>query len=238
MIPLDLAYGFLAGVLSCLTPEALLLLPLLPGAAGAVDRAGVIALALGLGLSLVLTGLIAGSLGALFRFDAIWLRRAVCVALFLQGLALMTPSMVERFPLLTGGLGVDHGMAGGISVSAAFRQFLLGLFVGANWIPKIGPTLGKASLMAADMRNIALALCTLFVFGLAAGVPWIVAGRILRLTLRPVAWRLFDGMAGKRILGLTLLAVAVLGGSGLELAMVRWIDPMLPVWATKLALMF
>ena len=86
---------------------------------------------------------------------------------------------------------------GGSSVGSALRRLLLALFIGANWIPQIGPTLVKASLMAADIRNSGLALGVLFAFGVGAAIPWILLGRILRLLLRPFGGGVLHGMAGQ-----------------------------------------
>jgi cytochrome c biogenesis protein CcdA len=239
MSGIDIAFGFLAGIVSCLTPEALLLFPLALGAAGADGRASVIAPAVGLGLSLVLTGLLAGSLGLVFGFEAIWFRRVVCVLLVLQGIMLMSASMVERHPLLTGGLGGVFEAPGATSAGGAFRQFLLALFVGANWWrPAVGPILGKASLMAADTWNSGLALEVLFAFGLGAAVPWIVLGRIVRFVSRPFAGGVIHGMAGKRLLGLALLVVALLGISGQDMTVAHWLGALLPDWTRKLAITF
>ena len=87
MSAVDIVFGFLAGVVSCLTPEALLLLPLVLVAAGASSRVSMIAPAVGLGLSLVLTGIVAGSFG-MFGFDAFTLRRIVCAVLLLLSVTL------------------------------------------------------------------------------------------------------------------------------------------------------
>src|ERR1700722_16445289 len=163
MTPIDLAFGFLAGIVSCLTPAALLLLPLALGAAGAADRASKIAPAVGLGLALVLTGIAAGSLGIL-GLDATSFRRIVCGLMVLLAIALMSVSMVDRFPRLTGGHDSVFGASGAIQLGASFRLLLLALFVGANWLPLVGPTLGRASLMAADIWNSGLALAVLFAF--------------------------------------------------------------------------
>jgi cytochrome c-type biogenesis protein len=242
LTPLDVGLGFMEGALSCLTPEALLLLPLVPAAARAVDRLSIIALALGLALSPVLTGVLAGSFGMLFGvqlgLEATLLRRIVCAGLIVLGCALMSGSMTERFPLLTGGRGGAFAALGSSSKGAAFRRLLLGLLLGANWLPRAAPTLLKASLLAADTRDLALALGTLFMFGLAASLPWILLGRIVRLLLRPVASGAIEGMPAKRVLGLALIAVAIIGASGLELAMAHRIDTILPPWTGKLAVRF
>lgn len=242
MIPIDVAFGFLAGVVSCLTPEALLLLPLTFGAARAADRVSVIAPVIGLGLSLVGTGLLASVVGMVPGFDAIWFRRVVCVLLFVQGIVLMSNTLVERFPALTGGRGGVFALRGTAPLGGAFRQFMLALFVGANWVPLGTPVLLKASLLAADISNSGLALVVLFAFGMGAAIPWIVLGRIIQLVLRPFGEAVMREMGGKRLLAVSLLAVALLGIAltinGLDAKMAHRIDAVLPPWAKKLALTF
>jgi cytochrome c-type biogenesis protein len=235
---IDIGFGVLAGVLSCLTPEAFLLCPLLLAAAGADDRPGLVALAVGLGLSLVLTGILAGTLGAAFGFEAVWLRRIACVLLLLQGMVLMSEALVARLPALTGGVDGGFFMPGMGPYGGAFRLLLLALLVGANWIPRVGETLGNATLMAADARDFGLALEILFGFGIGAALPWIVVGRAVRFLIPGGARSLLVGMGGKRLLGVALLVVGMLGISELDITVVHWINPMLPDWVSKLALEF
>ncbi|MSP00777.1 MAG: hypothetical protein EXR07_06985 [Acetobacteraceae bacterium] len=235
---LDLIFCLLAGVLSCLTPEALLLFPLLLGAIGASGSASAIMTAAGLGLALVANGAMAEWLGTSLGFEAMSLRWLVCALLILQGIVLMRRSLVERLPLLTGGLERVFDTAGIDYPGGVLRQFLLALLVGANWMPRLGPMLGKASLMAADARNFRFALLMLFVFGVGAALPWLVSGRVARLLVRPIAGGLLRGMAGKRLLGLTLVCVAFLGLTGNDVLLVHWIDTMSPDWARKLAVTF
>jgi cytochrome c-type biogenesis protein len=228
----DIILGLLAGLVSCLTPEAFLLFPLTIAAAGAERRSAITAIAVGLGLSLVVIG------AAALEIEQVWLRRIVCAVLLLQGIALMSVSTVERFSFLTGGLEGSFELPGGASVRSAFRLVLLAILIGGNWLPLVGPTLGKASLMAADQRNSGLAFGTLFVFGIGAAIPWIVLGRLIRILVRPLTGRVPGGMGGKRILGASLMIVALLGGSGLDIAMVNFLDPLLPPWTKKLAITF
>jgi cytochrome c-type biogenesis protein len=238
MTAADIILGFLGGALSCLTPETLLLLPLALAVAGGAGRANMIATALGLGLSLVVTGLLAGSLGHGFGFEATLFRRIVCAVLVLQSIALMSAALLDHYPTFTGGHGSMFDRAGANSVGSAARRLLLALFIGANWVPRIGPTLVKASLMAADIRNSGLALGVLFAFGVGAAVPWILLGRILRFVLHPFAAGVLYGTAGQRVLGVSLFAVAILGSTGLDLAMVHWLNPTLPAWTHRLSTTF
>jgi len=238
MTHVDIVLGFLGGVLSCLTPESLLLLPLALAVAGGAGRANMLATAVGLGLSLVVTGLLAGSLGPGFGFEATLFRRIICAVLVLQGIVLMSATLIDHHPMFTGGRGSVFDRSDGASVGSALRRLLLALFIGANWIPQIGPTLVKASLMAADIRNSGLALGVLFAFGVGAAIPWILLGCVLRFALRPFAGGVLHGMAGHRLLGLSLFVVAIVGSTGLDVAMAHWLNPKLPAWILKLSTTF
>jgi cytochrome c-type biogenesis protein len=236
---MDIVLGFLAGVVSCLTPEALLLLPLIPAAAGARNRLGVIALAVGLGLAQVLTGTLTSGSGAVFGVEAIWFREIVCGLLVLQGLILMRASTVERFATFTGGLGRVFASPGAAAFNSALRLMVLALFVGANWWhPAPAPMLMKANMMAAARINTIVAVAILFVFGMGAAAPWILVGRVIRLVMRPIGASGMEGMAGKRILGLTFLIVAVLGISGLDATLAHSLNAILPAWTKKMAVTF
>ena len=97
MKPFDAFLAVLGGVLSCLTPEALMLFPLFMAAAAAIDRISLVAIAAGLGLSLVLAGTLAVSVGTAFGFDAVWLRRAASLNRYST---LSTPHRRPRAPAL------------------------------------------------------------------------------------------------------------------------------------------
>ena len=226
----DIGAGFLAGVLSFLSPEAWLLLPLLASAAGAAGRAGVGAAIIGMGCALALTGM----LGTSFNLEAVWLRRIVCGLLLLQGTCLMSESLVERFSLLTGGARGFSSSADS-TAGSMFRQFLLAFLLGAHWLPRVGPVLGQASVMAADARNISLALEILFAFGVGAALPWIVLGRGIRMIIGDTAG---GGMSGKRFLGLLLLAVGALGLSELDAVAIQTISPFFPSWARAMVIKY
>jgi cytochrome c biogenesis protein CcdA len=231
---IDIAFGFLAGVVSCVTPESLLLLPLLLAAAGGPNQARAVALAVGVGLSLILSGPLAGFFG-LIGVDA---RKIGCAVLLLLGIVLMSASKVARFDALTGGLPGGPEATRTETFRSMLRLALLGILLGANWVPVPGPVLGKASLMAADVWHSGVGLAVLFAFGVGAALPWIVMGRVVRIVSRPFLERAPRGAAGQRCLGLSLLAVAILGGTGLDGVMSHWLGGMLPAWARKLASIF
>ncbi len=234
----DPLFCFFAGLLSCLTPEALLLLPLLLGASAASGRVVPVMTAAGLGLALAATGAVAVWLGAAWGFEAVWVRRAACLVLLALGIVLLRRDTVARMAILTGGTGGPFAAAVPPWPGPAARHFLLAALVGASWLPRLGPLLGKATLMAADALNARLALGMLFAFGAGAAVPWLIMGRGVRAVVRPFAEGVLTGMAGKRLLGLTLLAVAIAGLTGLDVTLAHWVDGATPLSIRRLALVF
>jgi cytochrome c-type biogenesis protein len=238
MNAVDIALGLVAGIVSCLTPESLLLLPLVVGAAGAANRPGLFALAIGLGLAVVMSSALAGLLGTFLGLEAAWSRRFICALLILQGMLLMSASTIARFARLTGGEPSLRQTRAAMFSGVTFRLFLLSLLVGANWKPSPTPVLGRGLLMAAVGDNPAPSLGILVAFGIGAALPWIAAGRVIRLAARPVVTGLADSLAGKRVLGLTLLVVGVVGMSGQDVIAAKWIDARLPAWTRDLATRF
>src|SRR6202042_3886330 len=98
------------------------------------------------------------------------LRRLIAAALLFFGYMMMRRSTVERFPMLTGGTTRIYETRSAFSMPAAMRLILLALCIGVVWIPMVGPTLGKASLMAAGERGFGAAIGILFAFGAGAAV--------------------------------------------------------------------
>ena len=73
---------------------------------------------------------------------------------------------------------------------------------------------------------------------MGAAIPWILLGRILRFVLRPFEDGVLHGMAGQRLLGLSLFAVAIIGSTGLDVTMAHWLNPKLPAWTHRLSTTF
>ena len=61
-------------------------------------------------------------------------------------------------------------------------QFAVGLLLGAVWSPCVGPTLGAASLLASQGKDLPQVALTMVVFGIGAAVPLILLGLLSRAT--------------------------------------------------------
>jgi cytochrome c biogenesis protein CcdA len=236
----SIGLGFLAGALSILSPCVLPVLPLLLAPAAAAHRFGVAALAAGLVLAFVAAGLLVGTAGFALGLDSEVLRDAAAVVLAALGVVLLSGALQRRFSRLASGLSEagNRGLAR-ISGGGLAGQFVLGLLLGLAWSPCVGPTLGAASLLAAQGREIGLVAAVMAAFGLGMLAPLLALGMLSRQVLLRWRGRLVGaGQGGRLVLGGSALVVATLILTGAD----RWAETALtastPAWLTDLTTRF
>lgn len=231
-----LALALLAGVLSTLSPCVLPLLPLVLGAALTEHRFGPVALAAGVAVSYVVVGLFVATIGFSNGLDQDVFRNVAAVLLIAIGAVLLLPHLQGQLAVAAGPFGNwAHAQAGGISTSGLTGQFALGLLLGAVWSPCVGPTLGAASVLAAQGKDLGRAAFTMIAFGIGAAAPLVVLGMLSREAL--IHWRdrlMKAGKAGKIALGVLLLAFGVLILSGLDKKLETALVNASPAWLTQL----
>lgn len=219
--------GYLAGVLSTLSPCVLPLVPIVLGSALTAHRWGAPALAAGLVLSFTAAGIFIATIGASIGLTSDLFRDIAAILLIGFGVILMSGTLQARFAAATAGMG-DAGQAvlSRIKVDGLSGQFLIGLLLGVVWSPCVGPTLGAASTLAAQGQNLIQVALLMMIFGLGAGTPLLVLGSLSRSTLFNLRGKLQSaGKAGKYALGgvMIILGIVVLGGldKSLEVFLVR-----------------
>jgi cytochrome c biogenesis protein CcdA len=118
-------------------------------------------------------------------------------------------------------------------------QFLLGLLLGAVWSPCVGPTLGAASVLAAQGRDLVSVVAVMLAFGVGAAVPLLGIGLLSREALGRWRGRLMrGGKAGKLLLGGSALVVAGLILTGLDRMVETLLVGISPAWLTDLTTRF
>lgn len=163
------ALAFLAGMLSVLSPCVLPLIPLVFGAAAAKHRYAPLALTAGLCGSFVLLGLFLATAGHSIGLNVETIRYVASVLIILLGAALLVPSfhsLVEK--LLAPIAKWADGHLAWASSDGLGANLLIGALLGAAWSPCVGPTLGAASLLAAEGRNLWQVAIVMFAFGIGA----------------------------------------------------------------------
>ena len=230
------ALAFLAGLLSTLSPCVLPLLPIVLGGALSQHRLGPVALAVGLALSFVAIGLFIATIGFSIGLDAGFFRLVAALMIVAIGLVLMLPVLQMRLAAAGGPLSDwTEQRFGGFSGNGLGGQFLVGLLLGAVWSPCVGPTLGAASVLAAQGQDLGEVALTMLVFGIGAGVPLIALGFLSRETLMRSRDRLLS--AGKRLklaLGAVLVIVGVMIVTGLDKRLETILVEHSPDWLTDL----
>ena len=236
----SVGFSFLAGVLSTLSPCVLPLLPIMLGGAVAAHRFGMVALTAGLVLSFTGIGLFVATVGFSIGLDGAVFRDASAVLLAGLGIVLLSGSLQQRFALATAGLGNGaNGLMARVAPSGLGGQLAIGVILGAVWSPCVGPTLGAASVLAAQGRDLGSVALVMMAFGLGTAVPLVIVGMLSREAL--IRWRgrmMSGGAVGKYLLGGGALAVAVLILTGADRAVEAFLVTASPAWLTDLTTRF
>ena len=235
-----LGLAFLAGLLSILSPCVLPLLPIVLGAAASEHRLGPIALAAGVALSFVAIGLFIATIGFGLGLDGDVFRFVAAVLMIVIGGILVVPQLQTRLATAGGPIGnwADR-IFGGFSTSGLKGQFGVGLLLGAVWSPCVGPTLGAASVLAAQGKDLGAVGLTMAVFGLGAGLPLLLFGAMSRQLL--LRWRGSLSTAGKSIklvMGLFLIAFGLLIVTGIDKTVETILVEISPQWLTDVTTRF
>jgi cytochrome c-type biogenesis protein len=187
----NVALALFAGLFSILSPCVLPLVPIVLGTAVSEHRLGPLALATGLATSFAAIGLFVATIGYSVGLDGEFFRVTGAVLLVAAGFALMLPRLQIQFALAGAPLGNWTQQKFGSAATAGLRgQFGVGLLLGAVWSPCVGPTLGAASVLAAQGRSLGLVALTMLFFGLGSAVPLIALGLISREAMMRARHRL------------------------------------------------
>jgi cytochrome c biogenesis protein CcdA len=236
-----LALAFIAGLLSILSPCVLPILPVVFGATSSEHRWGPAVLAIGLAISFVAIGLFAATVGYSIGLDSDVFRHAAAALMVVAGTVLLVPRFQERLALAGAPLASwgDRHAAGGARRNGLAGQLSLGFILGAVWSPCVGPTLGAASILAAQGRDLGAVAATMLAFGLGAGLPLAALGVVSRDTL--TRWRAHLATGGARArtaFAVVLVAIGLLVLSGLDKRIETVAVDHSPQWLTDLTTRF
>jgi cytochrome c-type biogenesis protein len=236
----NIGLAFIAGMLSTLSPCVLPLLPIVVGAAISEHKAGPVALAAGLALSFVVVGLFVAVIGFSIGLDAGVFQSVAAVLVIAIGVVLLVPRFEAQFALAAAPVsGWVEQRSSGVSASGLGGQFSIGLLLGALWSPCVGPTLGAASLLAAQGHDLGHVALTMLAFGIGAALPLLFLGLVSRKTLG--RWRdrmLAAGKTGKIAMGIVLIATGFMVLTGWDKAFEAFLVDASPAWLTNFTTRF
>jgi len=234
---LNLLFAFAAGSLSILSPCVLPLVPVVLGTASSKGKYGPLLLCAGLVLSFVTIGMFVSLIGFSIGLDGKFFRVISAVMLIAIGLLLAAPILQRQFAVALGPFGnwAQEKFGGG----EAGGQFGIGLLLGAVWSPCVGPTLGAASVLAAQGQNLAQVAITMISFGLGVATPLVIIGMMSRELL--MRWRgrmLSSGSMAKSVLGVLFVFTGMMIVTGQDKFLEAKLVEASPEWLTKLTTRF
>ncbi len=228
--------AFVAGVLSTLSPCVLPILPIVVGTAATQHRFGPVALAGGLAISFVTIGLFVATIGFSIGLDAGVFRAFSAVLLIAIGVVLLSTFLQEKVAGVASPLAnwADERF-GGRSGDGLWGQAGVGLLLGAVWSPCVGPTLGAASVLASQGKDLPQVALTMLMFGLGAALPLLVLGMLSREAMLKLRGKMMSaGSGAKNVLGVVLLAIGLLVLSGLDKRAEAALLDVMPDWVVAL----
>lgn len=232
--------GLLAGILSTLSPCVFPLLPLVIGAATTAHRSGAYWLAGGVATSFTAAGLFIATIGFALGLDGDLFRTVSAVLLVLLGLVLISSTIQAHLGVATGGLtGAGDRLIRRLALTGASGQFIVGALLGLVWSPCVGPTLGAASVLAAQRKDLGAVTAVMFAFGVGTTLPMLAVAVLSRTALQ--RWRLrmlSAGHFGKVVMGLSAVAVGAMILTGVDRLVETALVSASPAWLTDLTTQF
>ncbi|MSP20189.1 MAG: cytochrome c biogenesis protein CcdA [Alphaproteobacteria bacterium] len=232
--------GFLAGVLTTLSPCVLPLLPIVIASAAAAHRWGPVALGGGLIITFVGVGLFVATIGFGIGLDAQVFQYIAGGIMVVLGLVLLSSPLQQRLALAGAGVGsIAEGWMQKITPEGWQGQLIIGLLLGVVWVPCIGPTLGAASLMASRGENLGQVALVMTAFGIGAAAPLMIIGSLSREAMK--RWRgkiNTTGHVGKMVFGGLVLIIGLAILTGADKILQTWLVQISPEWLTNLTTRF
>lgn len=232
--------GLLAGALSTLSPCVLPLVPVLVAAAVNAHRWGALALGIGLALSFTAVGIFLATLGASLGLDPETFRLVGAVMLAIFGLILIVPKLQDWFARAISAVSNSGSQwLSRVTLDGLTGQFIVGALLGVVWSPCVGPTLGAATTLASQGRNLGQIALLMLIFGIGAAAPLVMIGSLSRVSMMKVRGRLLRvGRYGKQAFGIALLGMGALIAIGVDKSLEAWILDRTPDWLTALTTRF
>ena len=232
-----LGLSFLAGLLTCLAPCVLPVLPLIVGSSLQASRFGPVALAFGMILSFLGIGLLLMTSGLAFGFAPGTVRLFAGASLVVAGLFLLSSRLQEIATKVFSPLAARaERKLQRVETRSLGGQFFTGALLGALWSPCTGPTMGATLALGARNGPSIEIVGSMLSFGIGAVTPLLALAYGMRgMLTRHGSGLIGAASTGKKLLGGCMVLVGVLTVSGMDKALERVALDWLPDWLIELS---
>lgn len=228
--------AYAAGALTILSPCVIPLIPIVLGSAAQRHRWGPLALALGLVASFTLTGFLIATLGASIGLSTETIRVWSAVLLLIVGVVLVVPKLQGLFEHAAGPLASWAGeRQARLERFGLAGQAGIGVLLGLVWSPCVGPTLGAATVLAAQGKDLGQVAMVMGAFALGIASVLLVMALLAQNVLARWRSRMTSaGTRGRRVLGALIVLVGVMIITGADRSLEAAVIGVLPDWVTNL----
>lgn len=199
---LTVAFAFLAGVITILSPCVLPLLPMILATATQEGKARPIGVIVGFVAAFTAATLALSALVRAFGLAPDVNRTISAIILVFLGLVLVVPQLQLLFERLAGGIA---GRAPGTGGSGFAGGMAVGLGLGLAWTPCVGPIMASVITLALNQEVGAGTIAITLAFSLGTALPMgavLVGGRQL---VKRLAWFQENATTIQRVFGVILL---------------------------------
>ncbi|GAB2566259.1 cytochrome c biogenesis protein CcdA [Dyella jejuensis] len=229
-------FAYAAGVLTILSPCVIPLVPIVLGSAAQRHRWGPLALAVGLVASFTLAGFAIATIGASIGLNGDTLRAFSAVLLLLVGIVLAVPKLQAFFEHLVAPLANWAGeRQARLERFGLAGQAGIGVLLGLVWSPCVGPTLGAATLLAAQGKDLGQVAFVMMAFALGIATVLLTIALLAQSVF--ARWRgklMSAGTRGRKVLGVLIVLVGVFILTGADRSVEAAVIGVLPDWLTQL----
>ncbi len=204
--------AFAAGALTILSPCVLPLVPIVLAGAAQRDRFGPLALAAGLVVSFTAVGFVVAAMGPAWGIDGEIVRLFGSVLIVAAGLALLVKPIERLVAQMTAPLANwANQRQAGLERYGLAGQAAIGILLGLVWSPCVGPTLGAATVLAAQGQDLVQVALVMGAFGTGIACVLLLIALASRGLLSRWRGRMMTvGGSGKRVLGGLLILVGLM----------------------------
>jgi cytochrome c-type biogenesis protein len=191
-------------------------------------------------MSFTVVGLVLATVGASFGLDPDTFRTVGALLLIAFGVVLLVPRLQNAFARLTTRVS-DSGnkVLARVTGEGLTGQFLVGSLIGVVWSPCVGPTLGAATTLASQGKNLPQIFLLMLIFGIGAAAPLVSLGSLSRSRFASIRGHLMSaGHYGKQVFGLFLVGTGILIATGADKSLEAWLLDHSPEWLTHLTTRF
>jgi cytochrome c-type biogenesis protein len=191
---------------------------------------------LGLAVSFTAIALFVATVGFAIGLGNDVFRIAAAVLLTVIGIVLIAPGLQERLSAAASPFASwAEKRLGGFTDAGISGQFAVGLLLGAVWSPCSGPSLGAASLLASQGKDLGEVMLVMILFGIGAALPLLALGMLSREAALRLRGKLIGASGALRAgMGATLIVLGAAILTGYDKQAETWLLNASPDWLTKL----